>query len=93
MLLRYFLTDTEMVSVATMTTGINFLFTFHIRCFSFVRSLCFRIFSASFSVTFLCPEIVKYINVNVPLSLSCVMVSGVRFIVRNCSVGLRLLIL
>jgi len=48
MSLRYFLHDTEIVSVATMTSGINSFFTFRMRCFTFVRSLCFRIFSASF---------------------------------------------
>ena len=93
MLLRYFLNDTEIVSVATMTSGINSFFTFRMRCFTFVRSLCFRIFSASFLITFLSPEIATCINMHFPLSLSWVMVSGVQFIVRNCSVGLQLLIL
>ena len=72
MLLRYCLNDIEMVSVATVTNGINFFFffTFHMPCFSFVSSLCSTLFSAYFLITFLSPEIAKYINVHVPLSLS-----------------------
>ena len=42
MLLTYFLNALEIVPVAT------FVFTFHMRCISIVRSLYFRIFSASF---------------------------------------------
>jgi len=53
MLLTYFLNDFEMVPVAPIITGITFVFTFHMRCISIVRSLYFRIFSASFSITFL----------------------------------------
>jgi hypothetical protein len=47
-LLRYFLNDFEIVSVALVITGITFVFTFHMRCISIVRSLYFKIFSASF---------------------------------------------
>ena len=46
MLLTYFLNDFEIVPVAPIITGINFVFTFHMRCISIVRSLYFRIFSA-----------------------------------------------
>ena len=46
MLLTYFLNDFEIVPVAPVITGINFVFTFHMRCISIVRSLYFRIFSA-----------------------------------------------
>ena len=53
MLLTYFLNDFETVPVAPIITGITFVFTFHMRCISIVRSLCFRIFSASFLITFL----------------------------------------
>jgi hypothetical protein len=42
-LLRYFLNDFEMVSVAPIITGITFIFTFHMRCISVVRSLYFKI--------------------------------------------------
>ena len=48
MLLTYFLNDFEIVPVAPVITGITFVFTFHMRCISIVRSLYFRIFSASF---------------------------------------------
>jgi len=56
-LLTYFLNDFEIVPVAPVITGITFVFTFHVRCISIVRSLYFRIFSASFLITFLSPEI------------------------------------
>jgi len=46
-----------MVPVAPIVTGITFVFTFHMRCISIVRSLYFIIFSASFLITFLSPEI------------------------------------
>ena len=48
MLLTYFRNDFETVPVAPIITGITFVFTFHMRCISIVRSLYFRIFSASF---------------------------------------------
>ena len=48
MLLAYFLNDFEIVPVAPIISGITFVFTFHVRCISIVRSLYFRIFSASF---------------------------------------------
>ena len=48
MLLTYFLSDFVIVPVAPTITGIiTFVFTFHMRCISIVRSLYFRIFSAS----------------------------------------------
>jgi hypothetical protein len=43
MLLTYFLNYFEMVPVAPIITGITFVFTFHMRCISIVRSLYFRI--------------------------------------------------
>ena len=51
-LLTYFLNDFEIVPVAPIITGITFVFTFHMRCISVLRSLYFRIFSA-FLITFL----------------------------------------
>ena len=39
MLLTYFLNDFEIVPVAPIITGITFVFTFHMRCISVVRSL------------------------------------------------------
>ena len=48
MLLTYFLNVFEILPVAPIINGITFVFTFHMRCISIVRSLYFRIFSASF---------------------------------------------
>jgi hypothetical protein len=48
MLLTYFLNYFQIVPVAPIIIGITFVFTFHMRCISIVRSLYFRIFSASF---------------------------------------------
>jgi hypothetical protein len=48
MLLTYFLNDFEIVPLTPIITGITFVFTFHMLCISVVRSLYFRIFSASF---------------------------------------------
>ena len=41
MLLTYFLNEFEIVPVAPIITGIAFVFTFHMRCISIVRSLYF----------------------------------------------------
>jgi len=57
MLLIYFLNDFEIVPVAPVITGITFVYTFHMPCISVVRSLYIRIFSASFLITFLSPEV------------------------------------
>ena len=74
MLLLYFLNDFEMVPVAPIITGITLVFTFHMRCI--VRSLYLKIFSASFLITFLSSEIATSININVPFSLSRIIMSG-----------------
>jgi hypothetical protein len=76
MLLTYFLNDFEMVPVAPVITGITFVLTFHMRCISIVRSLYFRIFSASYLITFLSPEIATSINIYVLFSLSRIIMSG-----------------
>ena len=47
MLLRYCLSDFEMVPVAPIITGIAFVVTFHMCWIHFTRSLYFKIFSAS----------------------------------------------
>ena len=57
MSLMYFLSDMEMVPVAPIITGITLVFTFHMHCISIVRSLYFKIFPASFLITFLSPGI------------------------------------
>ena len=74
MFLTYFLNDFEIVPVAPIIAGITFVFTFRMRCIYIVRSLYFRIFSASFLITFLSSEIVTSINIHVPFSLSRIMV-------------------
>jgi len=56
--------------------GITFVFTFHMHCISDVKSLCFRIFSTSFLITFLSHEIATSINIHVPFSLSRIIMSG-----------------
>jgi hypothetical protein len=76
MLLTYFLNDFEVVPVALIFTGIAFVFTFHMRFISIVRSLYFRIFSAYFLITFLSPEIATSINIHVLFSLSRIVMSG-----------------
>ena len=76
MLLTYFLNDSEIVPVAHTITGITFVFTFHMRCISIVRSLYYRMFSASFLTTFLSPESATSINIHVPFSLSRIIMSG-----------------
>jgi hypothetical protein len=48
MLLTFFLNDYEIVPVVPIITGITFVFTFHMRCISIVRSLYFIIVSAYF---------------------------------------------
>jgi hypothetical protein len=57
MLLAYFLNDFEMVPVAPIISGNTFVFTFHMLCISVIRSLYFRIFSASYLITFIFPGI------------------------------------
>ena len=76
LLLTYFLNDFEMVPVAPIITGFTFVFTSHMRCICIVRSLYFRIFSASFLNTFLSPEIATSINIHVIFSLSRIIMSG-----------------
>jgi hypothetical protein len=76
MSLTYFLNDFEIVPVAPIITEITFVFTFHMRCISIVRSFYFRIFSAAFLITFLSPETATSINIHVLFSLSRIIMSG-----------------
>ena len=64
MLLTYFLNYFKMVPVAPVVTGITLVFTFLMRCIYIGRSLYFKIFSASFSITFLSPEISQRLLTN-----------------------------
>ena len=68
MSLTCFLNDFEIVPVAPITTGITLVFTFHVRFVSIVGSLYFKIFSASFLITFLSSEIATSINMQFPSS-------------------------
>ena len=76
MLRTYFLNDFEIVPFAPVITGITFVFKFHVRCISIVRSLYFRIFTVSFLIIFLSSEIATSINIHVPFSLSRIIMSG-----------------
>jgi len=76
MLLTYFLNYFEIVPVAPVITGITFVFTFNMYCISIVRSLYFKIFSASYLITFLSSEIATSINMHVPFSLSRIIMPG-----------------
>ena len=83
MLLTYFLNDFETVPLAPAITRITFVFTFHMRCISVVRSLYFRIFSASYLITFLSPEIATSINIYVPFSLLLLLLLPIVTILRK----------
>jgi hypothetical protein len=76
MSLTYFLNDLEMVPVTPIITGITLVFTFHMRCISIVRSLYFKIFSASYLIKFLSPGIATSINMHALFSLSRIIMSG-----------------
>jgi hypothetical protein len=74
MFLMYYLSDCEMVRVAPVITGITFVFTFHVRCVSVLRSLYFRIYAASFFITCLSLEI-----------LTCGIVTSTTVLRRTCN--------
>ena len=74
MLLRYCLSDLEIVPVAPIFTGITFAFIFPMGWISIMRYLNFKIFSASFLITFLSPGNATSINIHVPFLLSRIMV-------------------
>ena len=69
-LLRYCLSDFEMVSVALIITGITFAFIFHMPWISIMRSLYFNIFSSTLLITFLSPDIGTSIDKHVPCLFS-----------------------
>ena len=69
MLLRYCLSNFEMVPVAPIISGITFAFTFHMRWISNVRNLYYKIFSASFLIAFLSPRITIYIIIIISSSI------------------------
>jgi hypothetical protein len=63
------------VSVFPIITGITLVFTLDVRCISIVTYLYFRIYSASFLITFI-SAIAPSSNMHVPFSLSRIMMSG-----------------
>jgi len=69
MLFRYFYNDFELVPGAPVITGIAFISNIHINCISTVKSVYFKIFSASLLITFQSPEIVISLTKHVPYSL------------------------
>jgi hypothetical protein len=74
-LLRHVPSNSEAVKVVSIITGTTFAYKFHESCISNIRSLYFWIFSASFLITFLSPEIATPINIHVPFSLSRIVMS------------------
>ena len=75
-LLTNCLIDSETVPFVPTITGVTFAFTFHISRISVVRSLYFKILSASLLITFLSPGIATSVNMHVPFLLSWIMMSG-----------------
>ena len=90
MSLMYFLNDLEMVPFAPVITGITLVFTLHMCCISIVRSLYFKIFPASFLITFLSPGIATSINMHVPFFI--VSNYNVWLVIGVSSISLHLLI-
>jgi hypothetical protein len=64
------------IIIIIIITGITLVFTFHMRCISIVRSLYFKIFSASILIAFLFPQIATSINMHVLFSVSRIIISG-----------------
>jgi len=64
-----------------------FAFTFDVRCISIMRSLHFKIFSASFVITFLSPGIATCIDMHIPFFI--ITDYGNRFIVGSSTVDLH----
>ena len=87
-----FLNGFEMVPVSRLITGINFFFyiphALHFYCKVF--RLYFIIFSESFLITLLFPEIAEYINIYI--SFFIIMDYIVRFIVTGGSVSCQLFV-
>jgi hypothetical protein len=55
---------------------LSLFFTFHINSIYIVRPLYFRIFSASFLITILFPQIATTVDINIPFSLLRITMSG-----------------
>jgi hypothetical protein len=90
MWLRCVLNDFEMVPVAPVDTGYQFVFIFNMRCISIVSSLYYKIFSACLLITILPPEVRMSLNRHSPFFI--ITDYDVRFIVRVDYVTFHLLI-
>jgi len=86
---QYIQNDFEMVWFAPIFTGITFICTLHIHCIYIVRSLYFKIFSYSFLITFISPEIAGHLPQS---SIFIFAHYDVQFIVRDGSVRFQFLI-
>ena len=86
MLLRYYLSNFEMVPVAPDITGITSVFTFHMRCISVVNSFYFKISSASFFITFIFSEISihRHFSFSFLRFMLCRLLLGIFLSVFNC---------
>ena len=76
MLLRYFLNSFEVVSVVHIITGITFVVNITHTSYFCGKLFVYDNFSASFSITFLIPEIAVSINTDVSFWLPRIMMSG-----------------
>jgi hypothetical protein len=85
MLLGYCQNDFEMILVAPVISCITFAFTFHIRCFSIVRSL-YYVFSFDFLITILSPALATPVK----CSFFIITAYDMRFTDKDGSVGLQL---
>ena len=77
-LLRYFLNDFNGIS-SPYYYWYHFFFTFYMHSVSIARYLYVRIFSSSFLITILPPEIATSIGVNIPFSWSRILTPGWMF--------------
>ena len=75
-LVSYCLSDCEMVLFAFIIAGLSCAFTFHMRWISSMRSIYFKISTASFLITYLSPGIATSINMHIPFLLWRIMMSG-----------------
>ena len=102
MLLTYFLNDLEIVPVTPIITGIIFVFTFHMHCISIVRSLYFRIFSASLLLLLLGKVVIKirswilskvffFLLLLLLLLMLLTFMQGIYSYIRKTNNGLRIL--
>ena len=93
MLLTYFLNYFKMVPVAPIITGITVVFTFHIHWISIIRCSYFKIFSASFLITLLSPEMATSISMHVLFIIIIMVLSCVPLCHTLCTPQFRWLVI